>query len=80
MRLDVSTQSVAGIADDLRRAAAALAAVPLPGSPPVDDLAARDAIGALLAVAGEEFIRTNADSLTATQCFITGYGATSDWR
>lgn len=61
MRLEVSTESVAGVADAVRRAAAALAAVSLPESPPVADLAAGDAIAALLSVAGESLAACSAD-------------------
>jgi hypothetical protein len=53
MQLDVDTAAVEGVADAVRRAAAGLGAVDLPPPPPCEDVAAADAIGALLAVSGE---------------------------
>jgi hypothetical protein len=53
MQLDVDTAAVEGVADAVRRTALGLGAVDLPRPPACEDVGARDAIGALLAVSGE---------------------------
>jgi hypothetical protein len=54
MQLDVDTAAVEGVADAVRRAAGRLRAVDLPPAPPCEDVAAGDAIGALLSVCTEQ--------------------------
>ena len=53
MHLEVDTDAVRGLADAVREAATAVAAVTIPPPPQVEDLAATDAIGALLDVCAE---------------------------
>lgn len=53
MQMDVDTAAVAGVADAVRRAAVRVGSVDLPRAPACEDVAASDAIGALLAVSGE---------------------------
>lgn len=54
MHLDVDTTAVTGVGSALRAAAAQTAAVRLPRAPACEDVSAADAIGALLAVSGEQ--------------------------
>lgn len=53
MQLDVDTAAVEGVADAVHRAAAQLGALSLPAAPACEDVAAADAVAALLAVSGE---------------------------
>lgn len=52
MRLDVDPAAVVGVADAAREAAERARAIRLPRAPACEDVAASDAIGALLAVSG----------------------------
>jgi hypothetical protein len=54
MRIDVDTESLGGLTTGLRDAAGATRAVALPSAPRCEDVGASDAIGALLAVCGEQ--------------------------
>lgn len=54
MQLQVDTESLAGLAEVVRSSAAAVATVALPRPPACADLAAADAIGALLAVSAQQ--------------------------
>ena len=56
MHMEVDTGEVAGVADAVRRAGQRLAAVDLPRAPACEDVAAADAIEALLAVTGESLV------------------------
>jgi hypothetical protein len=53
MQLEVDTGEVTGVADAVRRAGQRIATLELPRAPVCEDVAAADAIGALLAVTGE---------------------------
>jgi hypothetical protein len=53
MHLEVDTEAVRGLADAVRDAATAVTAVTMPRPPVVEDVAAADAIGALLDVCAE---------------------------
>ncbi len=54
MHLRVDPVALHGLADGVRRAAAATEGLALPGVPPCEDVAASDAVAALLAVCGEQ--------------------------
>ena len=54
MRLDVDPAAVVSVADAAREAAERARVVRLPRAPACEDVSASDAIGALLAVSGEQ--------------------------
>ena len=69
MHLSVDTGALGGLSTGVRDAAGATRAVELPAPPPCEDVGAADAVGALLAVCGEQ-LHAVAASLSTTAVLV----------